>query len=117
MQVRKLNQQTKKALQQQLEYLAEHQISVLEWEFIASQEELSVQLTEREGSVKPVSVPLYRAVLYLLEGFLPLLSEFSSKVCAHIGGQNRECIEAMTPQKMRILFQFHAALQVGNVHM
>ena len=117
MQVRKLNPQIKKALQQQLEYSAEHQISVLEWELIASQEELFVQLSETEGSSKKVSVPLHKVVLYLLEGFLPLVSEFSSKLCAHIGGQNRACIEAITPQKMQILFQFHKGLQVQSIHV
>ena len=116
-QTRKLAPQIKKALQQQVEYLAKHQISVLEWELISSQEELSLQMIETEESLKTVSVPLHGAVLYLLEGFLPLLSGFSSKLCDHIGGQNRACIEAITPQKMQVLFQFHKALQVGSAHM
>ena len=116
-QARKLSPQVKKVLQQQLEYLTEHQISVLEWELLASQEELSLQMIETTEGSKTVSVPLHRAVLYLLEGFLPLLSEFSSKLCAHIGGQNRACIEAITPQKMQVLFQFHKALQVRSVHV
>ena len=116
-QVRKLDPQIKKTLQQQLDYLAEHQLSVLEWELIASQEELSVHLTDAGESSKTGSIPLHRVVLYLLEGFLPLLSEFSSKLCAHIGGQNRACIEALTPQKMQVLFNFHKILQVRSVHI
>ena len=114
-QARKLSPRMKKALQQQLEYFTDRQISVLEWELISSQEELSLQMIEIEESLKTVSVPVHMAVLYLLEGFLPLLSGFSSKICAHIGGQNRACIEASTPQKMQLLFQFHKTLQVRSM--
>ena len=114
-QARKLSPRMKKALQQQLEYFTDRQISVLEWELISSQEELSLQMIEIEQSFKTAFVPVHMAVVYLLEGFLPLLSGFTSKICAHIGGQNRACIEASTPQKMLVLFQFHKTLQVRSM--
>ena len=101
-----------------LQYITDHQISVLEWEMRTAQDQLTVPLKGHGGKLDKSAVDLNKAILYLMEGFIPLLSGFSSKICAHICGQNMDCTVSVTPQKIQILCEFTNALQVSiHVHM
>ena len=114
--VQKLDPKIKSAMQMHLQYIADHQISVLEWEMRTAQDQLTVPLKGHGGKLGKSAVDLNKAILYLMEGFIPLLSGFSSKLCAHICGQNMECTMSVTPQKMHVLCEFTKALQV-SIHV
>ena len=111
-QVEKLDPETKKAIQMHLQYTAHHQISVLEWEMRTTQDKLAIPLEQHVAKFYKSAVILNKAILYLMKGFLPLLCEFSSELCAHICGQNIECTKALTVQKMELLYEFTKTLQV-----
>ena len=111
--VQKLDPKIKTALQMHLQYIAYHRISVLEWETRTAQDGLANPLKGDGGKFYISAVALNKAILYLLQGFLPLLTGFSSKICAHICGQNMECTMAVTPQKIHVLTEFAKAIQVS----
>ena len=113
-QVQKLDSEIKATIQMHLQYISDHQISVLEWQKRTAQDKLTIPLEGHGKKFQKSSVDLNKAILYLMKGFIPLLSGFSSKLCAHICGQNMECTKAVSPQKMQILHEFTKALQVSS---
>lgn len=115
MQVQKLDLQIQKLIQEQLEYLAHRQISILEWELITRQVELATPPLQCAEILSQEPIPFCKAILYLMQGLLPLLSEFSAQINAHICGQSSECTDAITHQKMQTLFEFSKTLQVRLV--